>query len=144
MITQKRMMSLLMAVLFAGVYAVLAFSDEGHAKKEPEPSGRHGHQPPHGGKMATMGSHHVEVVVDKGSAIKIFLYDEKDNPVQVEGVSGQLHLTFPDKHRETLELAPSADQTHLSAGLKDQSHQNFKAVLSLVIDGKRQNVRFSH
>ena len=143
MITKKRMLSLLMAVMLAGVYAVPAFSDEGHAKKEPESSGQHGHQPPHGGTMATVGSHHVEVVVAKGSAIKIFLYDEKDNPVQVEGMSGQIHVTFPDKHKETLELEPSDDQTHLFANLQDQGHRNFKAVLSLVIDGKRQNVRLS-
>ena len=143
MITQKKIISLLMAVLLVGVYAVPVFSDEGHGHKEKEPSNQHGHQAPHGGKMATLGSHHAEVVVEDGNIIKIFLYDEKDQPASVKDVRGQIHLTFPDNHRETLELEPSANQTHLEARLKDQGHSNFKAVLSLVIDGQRQNIRLN-
>ena len=143
MITYKKIVSLFVAVLIFGTYSLPVLSDEGHGHKETESSGQHEHQAPHGGTMATVGSHHVEVVVAAGSVIKIFLYDEKDNPLPVEGVSGQIHLTFPDKHRETLELEASANQTHLEARLKDQGHPNFKAVLSLVIDGQRQNIRLN-
>ena len=122
-------------------YTQPAWSDEGHGHKEEKSSpAEHGHQAPHGGTMATVGLHHVEVVVEDGT-IKLFLYNNENQPVSVKEVSGQVHITFPDKHRETLELEPSADQTHLSARLKDQSHSNFKAVLSLVINGKRQNSR---
>ena len=141
MIKQKKIISLLMAVLFVGVYAVPVLSDEGHGHKEKESSNQHGHQAPHGGKMVTVGSHHAEVVVENGTIIKIFLYDGKDQPVPIKNVSGQIHLTFPDNHRETLELEPSANQTHLEVRLKDKSLSSFKAVLSLVIDGQRQNVR---
>ena len=141
MITSIRIVSLLLVVSMFCVYAPAVLSDEGHAHKEQESSGQHGHQALHGGKMVTMGSHHVEVVVENDNIIKIFLYDGKDQPVPVKEVSGEIHLTFPDNHRETLELEPSANQTHLEARLKDKSHPNFKAVLSLVIDGQRQNIR---
>lgn len=46
-------------------------------------------------------------------------------------MGGQIHLTFPDDHRETLELTPAADQTYFEARMKDQGHPSFKAVLSL-------------
>jgi len=93
--------------------------------------------------MVTVGSHHIEVVVEGGGVIKIFLYDGEDRPVAVRDVRGQIHITFPDNHRETLELVPSADQTHLTARLKNQDHPRFKAVLSLVINGQRQNIRLN-
>jgi len=142
MVTRKGIVSLLLAVSIVSVYAVPARSDEGHGHKEKESSSPHGHQAPHGGKMATLGSHHVEVVVEDGT-IKLFLYNDEKEPVSVKEVSGQVHLTFPDQHRETLELEPSVNQTHLEARLKDPGHPNFKAVLSLVIDGKRQNLRLN-
>ena len=121
-----------------------ALSDEGHPHKELKPSGETDeHQALHGGTMATLGSYHVEVVVDAGSIVKVFLYDSGDKPVPVKGINGQIHLTFSDNHRETLELVPAADQVYLSARIKDQGHANFKAVLSLVINGQRQNVRLN-
>ena len=142
MITPKGIISLLIAVLLVGVYSVPVLSDEGHGHQEKESSNPHGHQAPHGGKMATLGSHHVEVVVEDGT-IKLFLYNDENQPVSVKEVSGQVHLTFPDKHRETLELEPSVNQAYLEARLKDPGHPDFKAVLSLMIDGKRQNVRLN-
>ena len=142
MVTRKGIVSLLLAVSIVAVYAVPALPDEGHGHKEKESSKPHGHQAPHGGKMATVGSHHVEVVVEEVS-IKLFLYNDEDQPVSVKEVSGQVHLTFPDQHRETLELEPSADQTHLFANRQDQGHPDFKVVLSLVIDGERQNIRLN-
>ena len=140
MVTRKGIVSLFLAVSIVGAYVVPALSDEGHGHKEKESSNQSGLQAPHGGKMSTVGSHHVEVVVE-GGTIKLFLYNEENQPVSVKEVSGQVHITFPDKHRETLELAPSGDQAFLSALMKDRAHSNFKAVLSLVINGKRQNIR---
>lgn len=142
MMEKKGFISLLIAVLFVGVYSAPVLSDEGHGHKEKESSSPHGHQAPHGGKMATVGSHYVEVVVED-EMIKLFLYNDEDQPVSVKEVSGQVHLTFPDKHKETIEIAPSTDETHLFAKLQDPGHSNFKAVLSLVIDGKQQNVRMN-
>lgn len=125
------------------IYPSLAWSDEGHPHKQTESSSKpHEHPAPHGGKIATLGSHYVEVV-EAGNMIKIFLYDSEDKPVAVKGIRGEIHLTFPDNHRETLELVPAADQTHLSAIMRDQGHPNFKAILSLVINGQRQNIRLN-
>lgn len=93
--------------------------------------------------MATVGSYHVEVVVEAGSVIKVFLYEGEEKPVPVKGIRGQIYLTFPDNHRETLELIPAADGTYFSARIKDQGHTNFKVVLRLMIDGQRQNIRLS-
>ena len=142
--TLQKAASVFLAVMVMATYVTYALSDEGKPHKGPESSGKpHEHRAPHDGKMAAMGSHHVEVVVETGSVIKVFLYDSEDRPVLVKGVSGQFHLTFPDNHRETLELVPSADYVYLSAKMKDQSHQNFKAILSMVINGQRQNVRLN-
>lgn len=142
--TLQKIASVFLAVMVMAIYAASALSDEGRPHKGPESSGKpHEHQAPHGGKMAAMGSHHLEVVVETGAVIKVFLYDSEDHPVVVKGVTGQIHLTFPDNHREVIELAPSADHAYLSARMKDQGHQNFKAVLSMVINGQRQNVRLN-
>lgn len=140
----QKIFSTLLTVFAVSFCSLPAISDEGHPHKEEKASAeRHGHQAPHGGKMATVGAYHAEVVVEAGIVIKVFLYDSGDTPVPVKGVSGQIHLTYPDNHRETLELAPASDQSHFSAQMIDPGHHNFNAVLSLVIDGQRQNVRLN-
>ena len=139
----KILVTLVLVGSVAIFYTPLAGADEGHGHTEKKSSSvEQGHQAPHGGKMATVGSHHAEVVVEDGT-FKLFLYNDENQPVSVKEVSGQVHLTFPDKHRETLELVLSEDQIFLLAPMKDQGHSNIKAVLSLVIDGKRQNVRLN-
>jgi nitrogen fixation protein FixH len=126
------------------MYAGFAFSNEGHPHKEPKPSSElHEHQAPHSGKMAALGSYYVEMVVEAGSIVKVFVYDSEDKPVPVKGISGQIHITFPDNHRETLGLEPATDQSYLSAHMKDQGHPSFKAVLSLIINGQRHNIRLN-
>jgi hypothetical protein len=146
--TQKRAVwrtawYLLSGLIIVGLPYHVAFPDEGHPHKELKPSGdSHKHQAPHGGTMATLGSYHVEVVVEAG-VVKVFLSDDEDKPVPVKGISGQIHLTYPDNHRESLELVMAADQTHLSARIGEQGHQNFKAVLSLLINGQRHNIRIN-
>jgi len=139
----KKILAVSVIMLMLMPYATLSRADEGHPHQKQETSGKHEHQALHGGKMVTVGSHHIEVVVEGGGVIKIFLYDGEDRPVAVRDVRGQIHITFPDNHRETLELVPSADQTHLTARLKNQDHPRFKAVLSLVINGQRQNIRLN-
>ena len=145
----KRAIEQTASCLLLGLLAIvlpsgLAYSDEGHPHKESGASGeKHEHRAPHGGRMVTIGSHHTEEVVESGGVIKVFLYDSDDRSVAVKGISGQIHLTFPDNHRETLELIPSADHTDLSARMKDQDHPSFKAVLSLVIDRQRKSIRLN-
>lgn len=145
MVRLKNLLShLLMILVILTLSGTPSNADEGHPHKGPASSSKpHEHRAPHGGKMATVGSYHVEVVVEAGSVIKVFLYDGEEKPVPVKEISGQIHLIFSDNHRETQELVPVVDQTYLIARIKDQGHANFKAVLSLMIDGQRQNIRLS-
>ena len=64
MSTLQKIFLVLWMALVLGPYATPAWSDEGHPHKGSESKGeQHEQQAPHGGKMATAGSNHVNVVL---------------------------------------------------------------------------------
>lgn len=138
----RRILSIWTILVVLGLSAFPAWADAGHPHDAPKVSKPHAHEAPHGGKMLSAGKHHVEVLVEKGEIIKVYFYDNQNHPLSTEGISGKIHLTLSDKHRESLELQPAADQSYLVARMTETLDPRSKAVLSLLIDGRRQNIRF--
>lgn len=137
----KRVIAVITLAIGMGSSMTVIRADEGrpHPEKAPAP---HEHRAPHGGTMAEIGAYHIEVLVEVGDLIKIFVYDKANQSLPVKTASGEIHLTYPDNRREDLTLTRGADETFLTARAKTVA-KGAKAVVSLVIGGERYNARIT-
>lgn len=102
---------------------------------------------PHGGQVVEFEKNHLEFAVDhKGGGITLFLLDEDLKAVPIpESYSGVIYMTLDDGSKKTLTLKRGTEGpvSHLEAETGTKDIGSFKAVVSLKIDEKRQNLRFN-
>ena len=102
---------------------------------------------PHGGQVVVFGDNHLEFTADHESGeIVLFLLDKNLKAVPVpESYSGVVYLNLTDgsKKTVTLKLGTEGQISHLEAETGIKEIGSFNAVVSLKIDEKRENLRFS-
>jgi len=97
---------------------------------------------PHGGQVVEFEKNHLEFAVDhKGGGITLFLLDEDLKA----SYSGVIYMTMDDGSKKTLTLKRGTEGaiSHLEAETGAKDIGSFKAVVSLKIGEKRQNLRFN-
>lgn len=102
---------------------------------------------PHGGQVVEFEKNYLEFTVDhEGGEITLFLLDEDIQAVPMpESYSGVIYMTMDDGSKKTLTLKRGTEGaiSHLEAETGAKDIGSFKAVVSLKIGEKRQNLRFS-
>ena len=115
-----------------------------HAQASPE-GGQGGHidTAPHGGTVIGIGNHHVEFKADSTGTILVWLLDGKERTV-TPPAGGTVTLIGGGTNQVTLPLAVEASAQRLTAKFDAPRFPTFQAVVSLTIEGKRQNLRFRY
>ena len=102
---------------------------------------------PHGGQVVVFGENHLEFNVDhKSGEITLFLLDKDLKAVPMpEDYSCAIYLTLVDGTKKTLTLARGAEGPvpHLEVDTGIKEIGPLKAVISMNMDNKRENFRFS-
>lgn len=105
--------------------------------------GGHAHAAPHGGEVSAAGSHHVEFKADSTGTIQVWLLDGKEKTV-APPADGRVTLMAGSENQVTLPLQVDKAAQRLTAKFDPRKFTSFTAVVSLPIDGKRQNIRFRY
>lgn len=119
----------------------LAGASTAHAQAKAEAG--HSHAAPHGGEVMGVGSHHVEFKADSSGAIQVWLLDGKEKPVDPPA-DGSVTLMGSGDNQVTLPLAIDKVSQRLHAKFDAKKFATFQAVVSMTIEGKRQNLRFRY
>ncbi len=102
---------------------------------------------PHGGPVVVFGDNHLEFTVDHGSGdIVLFLLDKDLKTIPMpENYSGVVYLNMSEGSKKTLTLERGTEGpvSHLEAETGIKEIGPLKAVVSLKIGEKRENLRFS-
>lgn len=110
------------------------------------------HKSPHGGIVKTLGNRHVELVlIHHGEPkIKVYVLDEKENTISVEGMSAGVYLKLPDGQTQNiaLEIVKDSNKTepaYFESPFKipQEIEGDILAVVSLTMDGERHNLRYT-
>lgn len=106
----------------------------------------HAHAAPHGGKMISAGTYHLEVVVKDQKMVQIFVYDNNSKPIEVLVQQATLYLRLPGNKRQTLTLKTmgSGPESYLAATVDLHDVHSFEAALRIALDGQPRNLRFSY
>jgi len=91
--------------------------------------------------VVTVGEYHYEMVVEE-EGVLIYLLDGKEETLSVSKVTGSAMFLVPGKTAKKVELV--SDKDHFRAELDLKEVEKFIAVVSLKIDEKTQNGRFSY
>lgn len=59
--------------------------------------------PPHGGLLASVGEYHVELVL-KPDRVQVFVTDNLDKPISIQGVTGTANLRVKGKKAQRVQL----------------------------------------
>lgn len=131
------------AVIAASVVFGLSSVSAAHAQAKPAAAAEHAHSSPHGGEVTGFGAHHVEFKADSTGAIHVWLLDGKEQTVAPP--SGAT-VTLMGRAGSQVTLPLEVDQTskHLIAKFDAAKFPTFQAVVSMMIEGKRQNLRFRY
>lgn len=128
-----------------GLGVSLSWADAGHSgpeKKAPEKKEKHAHLGPHGGDTVHSGEYEVEFALPGGNTILVCLADKDLKPVPFQEKEGKVLLQFSDNTKKEVPLRSSKEASCLEGAVDLKGAGNFKGVVSLVLDGKRQNLRF--
>lgn len=133
-----------------GIWMVLGFwfsiswADAGHSgpEKAPMKKEKHAHLGPHGGEMVHSGGYEVEMAVRGSDGILVCLADKDLKPVSFQQKEGKVLLQFSDNIKKDVPLQPSKESSCLEGAVDLKGVGTFKAIVSLVLNGKRQNLRF--
>lgn len=129
-----------------GLGGSLSWADAGHSgpeKKAPMKKEEHAHRGPHGGETVHSGGYEVELAVQGSDGILVCLADKNLKPVAFQQKEGKVLLQFSDNTKKEVPLRSSKEASCLEGAVDLKGAGNFKGVVSLVLDGKRQNLRFS-
>lgn len=116
--------------------------EHGHSESEKEKT-PHGHRAPHGGLVSHAGKYDAELLIkDKERVLICLTLDGK--PMPAADKEAKLFVQFPDNRNQSVPLTPvvfeNAPCLEGQVGIKEAGP--FKAIVSLTLDGKRQNLRF--
>lgn len=127
-----------------GLGVSLSWADAGHSgtEKTPMKKEKHAHLGPHGGEMVHSGGYEVELAVQEGNTILVCLANKDLKPVSFQEKEGKVFLQFPDNTKKEVPLRSSKEPSCLEGAVDLKGAGSFKAIVSLVLDGKRQNLRF--
>lgn len=124
-------------------------TDQETQHQEEAPGHSHAEARAHGGQVTMTKQHHFELVYE-GETVKVYGYDKGQNPISLEGVSGELRLKTRggDSRRVDLEThGADTDRVYLRAqltGLEDVEPGNAKLTLSLNgVPGAEETVEFT-
>ena len=107
-------------------------------KAEAYPVGELG-KGPNGGTIEEAEPNHIEMVADGGDLV-FYLLDGETNPMDMNGVSGNVEMKYADKSTKEIELMEmSAKQTAMEAN----NGKSFVAVCTLTKNGKSYSATFS-
>ncbi|MEO8087845.1 MAG: hypothetical protein ABI763_13560, partial [Bacteroidota bacterium] len=105
-------------------------TNEQAEKAEAYPVGEPG-KGPNGGTIEEAEPNHIEIVAD-GKELVFYLLDGETNPIDMNGVTGNVEMQYADKSTKKIELMEmSAKQTAMEAN----NGQAFTAVCTLTKDG---------
>ena len=105
--------------------------------------GGHAHASPHGGEVTGVGSHHVEFKADSSGTIQVWLLDAKEKTV-APPADAKVTLIGGGENQVTVPLQVDQAAQRLTAKFDARKFTTFQAVVSLQIEGKRQNLRFRY
>lgn len=128
-----------------GLAISLSWADAGHSgpeKEAPMKKEEHAHRGPHGGETVHSGGYEVELAVRGRDGILVCLADKDLKPVAFQQKEGKVLLQLSDKIKKDVPLQPSKESSCLEGAVDLKGISRFKAIVSLVLDGKRQNLRF--
>ncbi|MFY9268979.1 MAG: hypothetical protein WAO55_04430 [Candidatus Manganitrophaceae bacterium] len=128
-----------------GLGVSLSWADAGHSgpeKKAPMKKEEHAHRGPHGGETVHGGGYEVELAVRGSDGILVCLADKDLKPVSFQQKEGKVLLQFSDNSKKDVPLQPGKESSCLEGAVDLKGINSFKAIVSLVLDGKRQNLRF--
>lgn len=128
-----------------GFWIALSSADAGHSgpeKKAPMKKEEHAHRGPHGGEMVHSGGYEIEFAVQEGNTILVCLADNDLKPVSFQEKEGNAFLQFSDNTKKETPLKAGKEPSCLEGAVNLKGVGSFKAIVSLVLDGKRQNLRF--
>jgi hypothetical protein len=102
---------------------------------------------PHGGSIGNVENYRFELLMQGEDTLRVYLYNKDLKPMSANGKEGLLYLQLPDDVKVTLQLKPVAEKkdstAHFEGRIDMSDIDSFKAVVSLKIDNKRHNLRFS-
>lgn len=128
-----------------GFWFSLSWADAGHSgpeKRAPMKKEEHAHRGAHGGETVHSGGYEVELAVRGNDGILVCLADKDLKPVSFQQKEGKAMLQFSDNSKKDVPLQPSKESSCLEGAVDLKGTNSFKAIVSLVLDGKRQNLRF--
>jgi hypothetical protein len=135
-----------MKVLAAATALVLGLGAGSVARAQSAPAGAQGGHidaAPHGGTVIGIANHHVEFKADSTGTILVWLLDGKEKTV-TPPAGGTVTLIGAGTDQVTLPLAVDAPAQRLTAKFDTGKFPTFQAVVSMTIEGKRQNLRFRY
>jgi hypothetical protein len=103
----------------------------------------HSHTAPHGGDVMEVGNHHVEFKADSTGTIHVWLLDGKEQTIAPPS-GGSVTLIGTGDNQVTLPLQLEKAEQRLGAKFDARRFPAFRAVVSLTIEGKHQNLRFRY
>lgn len=124
-------------------FGLLSASTAKAQGKAPAAAAVHAHTSPHGGEVTGVGGHHVEFKADSTGAIHVWLLDGKEQTV-VPPTGATVTLMGGAAGQVTLPLEVDQASKHLSAKFDAAKFPSFQAVVSMMIESKRQNLRFRY
>ena len=106
-------------------------------------AGGHTHATPHGGVVVQVAQHHIEFKADSSGLIAVWVLDEA---MKLTAAPSDASVTLmPEGGAQiVLPLKPAASGGGLTARFEPTKLPAFHAVVSLLIGGKRHNVRFNY
>jgi hypothetical protein len=125
---KKTLVHTLLALALAGTSAWA------HGKEE------HAHKAPHGGIVRTSGKYHVEVV-PKGTAVDIYLLDEKEAKLPIQNVT--VKVTGLTKDKKKLDVQPKPAKDHFTAAVPAGSLSGATLVVTMRRGEETISARFA-